>query len=167
MNAVVVVLVNGGKKSLVKMKLKELESCLQQIDTFEAPKVYLEQYATTPHIASHMLYTIDNSFDDLCQKVVADFGCGCGVLSIGAAMLESQVISFDIDSDALDIARCNAENFEIENVDFIQLDLTKDPLQLRRGLESNLVDTVIMNPPFGTKNNKGTRSLLAKKLSFS
>lgn len=33
------------------MKLKELESCLQQVDTFEEPKVLLEQYPTSPHIA--------------------------------------------------------------------------------------------------------------------
>uniref|UniRef100_A0A8C9L7E2 Methyltransferase like 5 n=1 Tax=Pavo cristatus TaxID=9049 RepID=A0A8C9L7E2_PAVCR len=34
-----------------KLKLKELESCLQQVDTFESPKVLLEQYPTRPHIA--------------------------------------------------------------------------------------------------------------------
>lgn len=33
------------------MKLKELESCLQQVDVFEEPKILLEQYPTTPHIA--------------------------------------------------------------------------------------------------------------------
>lgn len=139
------------------MKLKELESVLQQVDTFETPKVFLEQYATTPHIAAHMLYTIDKTFDDLNQNIVADFGCGCGVLSIGAAMLGSQVIAFDIDPDALDIAKCNTEDFEVENVDFVQLDLTSELLQLknREGEEKGLVDTVIMNPPFGTKNNKG------------
>ena len=141
----------------IRMKLKELESALQQVDSFENPKVALEQYATTPHIASHMLYTIDKTFDDLCQKVVADFGCGCGVLSIGAAMLESQVIAFDIDPDALEMAKCNAESFEIENIDFVQLDLADGPLQIKRKSTSGIraVDTVIMNPPFGTKNNKG------------
>lgn len=33
------------------MKLKELESCLQQVDTFEEPKILLEQYPTSAHIA--------------------------------------------------------------------------------------------------------------------
>lgn len=33
------------------MKLKELESCLQQVDVFDEPKILLEQYPTTPHIA--------------------------------------------------------------------------------------------------------------------
>lgn len=96
------------------MKLKELESCLQQVDVFEEPKILLEQYPTTPHIAGKvatcnvisfqyscfvfvnplvlvacMLYTIHNTFDDIEGKVVADLGCGCGVLSIGAAMLDA------------------------------------------------------------------------------
>lgn len=98
------------------MKLKELESYLQQVDTFEAPKILLEQYPTSPHIAGKkptrkmhteirhvltifffsffislacMLYTIHSTFDDIKGKLVADLGCGCGVLSIGAAMLEA------------------------------------------------------------------------------
>lgn len=37
--------------TLVVMKLKELESCLQQVDVFEEPKILLEQYPTSPHIA--------------------------------------------------------------------------------------------------------------------
>lgn len=36
------------------MKLKELESCLQQVDVFEEPKILLEQYPTTPHIAGKL-----------------------------------------------------------------------------------------------------------------
>lgn len=36
------------------MKLKELESCLQQVDVFEKPKILLEQYPTSPHIAGEM-----------------------------------------------------------------------------------------------------------------
>lgn len=95
-----------------KVRLKELESRLQQVDGFEKPKLLLEQYPTRPHIAACMLYTIHNTYDDIENKVVADLGCGCGVLSIGTAMLGAGM--------------------------------------------SKSFDTVIMNPPFGTKNNKGT-----------
>lgn len=35
----------------LKMKLKELESYLQDVEVFALPKVELEQYPTTPHIA--------------------------------------------------------------------------------------------------------------------
>ena len=137
------------------MKLKELESYLQQVETFESPKVNLEQYATTPHIASHMLYTIDKTFDDVKDKIVADLGCGCGVLSIGAAMLGGQVLAFDVDRDAIEIAKCNAEEFELENTEFVQLDLTEEQSPIMCDSKRGMVDTVIMNPPFGTKNNKG------------
>ncbi|XP_063789577.1 rRNA N6-adenosine-methyltransferase METTL5 [Pseudophryne corroboree] len=134
------------------MKLKELEGCLQQVDVFENPKLLLEQYPTRPHIAACMLYTIHNTFGDIEDKVVADLGCGCGVLSIGAAMLGAGLcIGFDIDEDALEIFRTNAEEFELTNVDLVQCDVCALPC-------NNLVksvDTVIMNPPFGTKRNKG------------
>jgi len=38
------------------MKLKEIESFLTQCDVFDQPKVALEQYATSAHIASRMVY---------------------------------------------------------------------------------------------------------------
>ena len=47
----------GLYESLVmaSMKLKELQSNLQDIDVFEKPKILLEQYPTTPHIAGMQL----------------------------------------------------------------------------------------------------------------
>uniref|UniRef100_A0A3B3BB99 Methyltransferase-like protein 5 n=1 Tax=Oryzias melastigma TaxID=30732 RepID=A0A3B3BB99_ORYME len=134
------------------MKLKELESCLQQVDTFEEPKILLEQYPTSPHIAARMLYTIHNTFGDIDGKLVADLGCGCGVLSLGASMLDAGLsVGFDIDSDALDIFRRNADEFEISNLDMIQCDLCC----LNAEVYARKFDTVIMNPPFGTKHNQG------------
>ncbi|XP_034740987.1 rRNA N6-adenosine-methyltransferase METTL5 isoform X2 [Etheostoma cragini] len=134
------------------MKLKELESWLQQVDGFEEPKILLEQYPTSPHISACMLYTIQNTFNDIEGKLVADLGCGCGVLSIGAAMLAAGLcVGFDIDDDALDIFRRNAEEFEISNVDLVQCDLAS----LEAEAYAKKFDTVIMNPPFGTKHNQG------------
>ena len=34
-----------------------------------------------------MLHTVESRYNDLEGKVVADLGCGCGVLSIGAVMM--------------------------------------------------------------------------------
>ncbi|KAE8580968.1 hypothetical protein XENTR_v10024611 [Xenopus tropicalis] len=134
------------------MKLKELEGCLQQVDVFENPKLLLEQYPTRPHIAACMLYTIHNTFNDIEDKVVADLGCGCGVLSIGAAMLGAGLcLGLDVDEDALDIFKTNTEEFELTNIDMIQFDVCSLPPDCL----SKSVDTVIMNPPFGTKHNKG------------
>ncbi|KAL6484535.1 hypothetical protein MHYP_G00065800 [Metynnis hypsauchen] len=133
------------------MKLKELESCLQQVDGFEEPKILLEQYPTSPHIAGCMLYTIHNTFDDIQNKLVADLGCGCGVLSIGAAVLDSGLcVGFDIDSDALEIFKRNVEEFELPNIDMVQSDICSIGSSYAKKF-----DTVIMNPPFGTKHNQG------------
>ncbi|XP_003226307.2 rRNA N6-adenosine-methyltransferase METTL5 [Anolis carolinensis] len=134
-----------------KLKLKEFESCLQQVDTFDDPKLLLEQYPTRPHIAACMLYTIHNTFDDIENKIVADLGCGCGVLSIGSSMLGAGLcVGFDIDLDALDVFSKNAEEFELTNIDIIQCDVCSLPDKMPK-----IFDTVIMNPPFGTKHNKG------------
>ena len=38
------------------MKLKHLEAALQDMELFEQPKVHLEQYPTTPHLAACVLY---------------------------------------------------------------------------------------------------------------
>ncbi|KAK2904714.1 hypothetical protein QQF64_032798 [Cirrhinus molitorella] len=133
------------------MKLKELESCLQQVDGFEEPKILLEQYPTSPHIAGCMLYTIHNTFDDIQNKLVADLGCGCGVLSIGAAVLDAGLcVGFDIDEDALDIFKGNVEDFELSNIDMVQCDVCSIGSTYAKKF-----DTVIMNPPFGTKHNQG------------
>ena len=39
------------------MKLKKLETNLESVDVFENPKIKLEQYATTPHIAGEKTAT--------------------------------------------------------------------------------------------------------------
>lgn len=136
-----------------EMKLKELEGYLQQVDVFEKPKVDLEQYPTTPHIAAHMLYTIDSTFGDIEGKLVGDLGCGCGVLSIGSCMLGSAMtIGFDVDGDALEIAARNCAEFEIQTCGLIQGDVEQIALCNRW---RKTFDTIIMNPPFGTKNNRG------------
>lgn len=134
------------------MRLKELESHLQDVDVFNEPKILLEQYPTTPHIAACMLHTIHSHYEDLEGKIVADLGCGCGVLSIGAVMMgSSYVLGVDIDDDALNICKTNVEEFEIDNIDLVQQDITT-----ASGDVSRLkVDTVVMNPPFGTKHNQG------------
>ena len=38
-------------------------------------------------LSAAMLHTVQSTFDDIEDKLVADLGCGCGVLSIGAVML--------------------------------------------------------------------------------
>ncbi|KAJ6435405.1 hypothetical protein OIU84_000571 [Salix udensis] len=130
------------------MKLKQLESMLGQLQQFSNPKVELEQYPTGPHIASRMLYTAENSFGDVSNKIVADFGCGCGTLGAAASLMGAeQVIGIDIDSESLEIASLNAEDLELD-INFIQCDIRN---LVWRG---PIVDTAVMNPPFGNSNKR-------------
>ncbi|GMH35189.1 hypothetical protein BSKO_03057 [Bryopsis sp. KO-2023] len=147
------------------MKLKDLESILQDVATFENPKVELEQYPTRPHIAARVLYTAETSFEDIEGKVVADFGCGTGVLSIGCSMLgASHVIGLDIDDDALTIARENANEYEDDlPIDFLKCNV-KDVAKFHPKLR---VNTVIMNPPFGTRDKHADVEFLNVAFSIS
>ncbi len=90
------------------MRLKQLESCLSGVDIFDAPKIRLEQYPTSAHIASRMLYTAQHSYDDIGSATVVDLGTGTGMLGIAAAIMGAgHVIGIDIDQDALEIAKRN------------------------------------------------------------
>lgn len=93
---------------MARIKLKILEEFLQGVDGFEKPKILLEQYVTPSHIASVMLYTIQTKYNDIENKLVADLGAGCGMLSIGSFLLGAQhTIGFDIDPDALNVSFAN------------------------------------------------------------
>ena len=59
-----------------RMKLKELESHLGEVEVFEKPKILLEQYPTPPHIAACLLHTMQSSYGDIEDKLVADLGKG-------------------------------------------------------------------------------------------
>ena len=90
------------------------------------------------------------------SRHVADLGCGCGVLSIGSVMLGAAFVTgFDVDDDALAVFKDNAEGFEIDNFDLVMADVTADHLASEGSRFRKAFDTVVMNPPFGTKHNKG------------
>ncbi|XP_071860435.1 rRNA N(6)-adenosine-methyltransferase Mettl5-like [Bombus fervidus] len=136
---------------MTSITLRCLEEYLQELETFEKPKILLEQYCTSAHIAARMLYYAQEQFDEIQGRTVADLGCGCGHLSIGAKMLEAgHVTGFEIDSDALDILFRNCDDLELY-VETVQCDI----LQYLPGRFEKFFDTVIMNPPFGTKHNAG------------
>ena len=57
-------------------------------------------------------------------------------------------IGLDIDDDALEVAQENAREFELEDqMDFVRCNVA----ELLPSQFAHKVDTVIMNPPFGTK----------------
>ena len=71
------------------MRLKELIGELQRCNTWAKPRVELEQYPTPPDIAAHMLLAAAEE-GDIEGKLIADLGCGGGVLGIGAALLGAE-----------------------------------------------------------------------------
>ncbi|XP_048479543.1 rRNA N6-adenosine-methyltransferase Mettl5 [Plutella xylostella] len=134
------------------LKLKVLEGHLQELSGFSVPKLELEQYITPPHIAAVALYTIQTQYEGIEDKLVLDAGCGPGMLGLGAAMLAAgAVTAVDIDPDVLTTFRENVEEMEIANVDAVQCDFLGPCV----GKWENYFDTVLMNPPFGTKHNAG------------
>ncbi|XP_061712528.1 rRNA N6-adenosine-methyltransferase METTL5 [Cydia pomonella] len=133
------------------MKLKTLQGHLQELSGFEKPKVQLEQYETPPHIAAIALYTMQTQYEALEGKLVLDAGCGPGALSFGAALLGAAVTAVDVDADALNVLQENKDDTDIANVDVVQCNFL-GPSVCRW---ENYFDTVVMNPPFGTKNNAG------------
>ncbi|KAJ1834538.1 hypothetical protein IWW55_004931 [Coemansia sp. RSA 2706] len=152
------------------MKLKQLEGYLGEVAGFKDPKVQLEQYPTTAHLAARVLYTAETTYGDIEGRAVVDLGCGCGMLSVAAAMMgASSVVGVDVDSDALEIAQDNIDEFEVgEVVELIQANLChasagNASLALDQPLVSRMTakfDTAILNPPFGTKpGNKGIDTL--------
>jgi predicted RNA methylase len=40
-----------------------------------------------PDLAAQMLSYIQNQYEDIYDHTIADLGCGCGMLSIAAALL--------------------------------------------------------------------------------
>ncbi|KAI1723495.1 methyltransferase small domain-containing protein [Ditylenchus destructor] len=140
------------------MKRKQLESFLHQLDTFETPRLELEQYATSAELATSILEAIneDSGLDE--GTVLGDLGCGCGVLMLGAAKLGAGFcIGYDIDDAALSICRQNIDDAGLGDIcDLVQVDLmsasTSNPLSRFH----NSFNIIVTNPPFGTKGNSGT-----------
>ena len=146
------------------MKLKNLISELESIKSFSDPKDFLEQYQTPPSIAGEIIHYISNNYS-LENSTIADLGCGTGILGISAALSGCQnVFLFDIDEEALDIAKNNIEQLELEdNIQIIQMDVN----QLRQCNKLNkYFDLVITNPPFGIRSENGADIEFLKTASY-
>lgn len=150
------------------MKLRDLESALEDVEPFDDPVAELEQYPTSAHLAARMVH-VAAANGDIEDKQVFDFGCGCCVLGIGAALAGAgSVVGVDIDQSALEIASKNVADMEVSGaVDLVRADVSTLWRPLSRDVEASsnarlsdcrssggvagMVDTVVMNPPFGTK----------------
>ena len=121
---------------------------------FYQPKPELEQYSTPVDIVAEMI-KLANAQGDLSGNVV-DLGCGTGRLAIGAALLGAEVTAYEIDNNALELAK----NYSKEhNLDIEWINLAIENIDGK-------YDTVIMNPPFGSQRPGADRTFLKKALEI-
>ena len=122
---------------------------------FEKPKPELEQYSTPTGIALEIVKKV-KSAGNLSGKV-ADLGCGTGRRAIAASLLGAEVTGFEIDEEAIDIAKDYSRS---KNLDIIWV--TK-PIE---AIEEKF-ETVIMNPPFGSQRPGADKIFLEKAMSIA
>jgi putative methylase len=179
------------------MKLKQLESLLQDVEPFREPDQMLEQYPTGAHLASRVVAEA-HAHGDIEGRAVVDLGVGGGVLTIASLLMgAAKVTGLDLDPNALDLTRENCAAFdpplepalalariprdvarlrrrvtreEIRSVDARDARERHDTTSCRRSEDERTdtdedsnrdsptssflalrADTVIMNPPFGTR----------------
>ncbi len=121
---------------------------LSRVPGFPKPKPRLEQYVTDSEVAAELVTRM--SLLGLRRRVVADFGCGTGMLAYALALLNlaSYIACIEIDPLAVRIARdfMRREGYDVL-VDFVVSDALKPPLRS--------VNLVVMNPPFGIRSRRG------------
>jgi predicted RNA methylase len=125
-----------------KVSKRQLEIQLAKLKILQAPKLGLEQYPVSADVAAELLYMAGFEHRDL-QGETIDLGAGTGRLAIGAAMMGcTKVVGVDIDETAIALARENAVAAGVQ-VEWIVSDVDE---------VEGKYDTVIMNPPYGTRS---------------
>ena len=137
----------------------QLAVFLSHLEKFDAPKLMEEQYSTDSESAATALW---HAFmkGDIQDKIVADFGCGTGILGIGCLVLGAKKVYFiDKDPEAIKITEKNLEQLDDETQG-------KSQIVLQDIKETSIkADIVVENPPFGTKTGHADREFLMKAFS--
>ncbi|MBS3816378.1 MAG: methyltransferase [Candidatus Thermoplasmatota archaeon] len=116
---------------------------MEKIPSHPDPSRELEQYSTPASIAADILFTaLANGH--ITEKVIADLGCGTGIFAIGSAFLKAEKVkAVDVDEKAIEVAREEARIWSVsETIEFEAKDVKEFHSE---------VQTVIMNPPFGSQ----------------
>ena len=143
-------------------------SLIESTATFTNPKIELEQYCIDAVSAVDIIYFAGFEFNDVKDHVVIDLGAGTGRLSIASAFFQaSQIISIDLDWNALLILKKNIKNMELDHI-IHPLCIDINFLEINRNiLSENIGITTIMNPPFGVQKKRADRYFLKKAFRFS
>ena len=138
------------------MHKKELAILLSQLHHLPTYSARLEQYLTDSSVAADFLWHFADH-ETLSEKIVADFGCGNGILGIGALLLGTKEVLFvDIDPASLALAQKNLNLIErltgkTFSAHFFCTSITDF---------HQPVDIVIQNPPFGVQREHADKIFL-------
>ena len=152
----------------MKLNKKELISIIQNTETFTNPIIELEQYSVNASCAVDLIYYAGFEYNDINKAFIIDLGAGTGRLSIVSALFNaSNVLSVDIDINALKILKKNVHSLELDNIIFpVCADIEFFEISQRAFLKKVKV-TTIMNPPFGVQTKYADRIFLKKAFNFS
>ena len=143
-----------GSKSGLAIELSKLK-------VFESPSESLEQYQTESEFAAEILW-FSSMKNEISGKVIADLGCGTGILGIGALILGAAKVFFvDIDEKALELTKENIISVDktlLDKAIFVNKDVK---------LVDKKVDLVVQNPPFGTRKKGIDVVFLEKAMEIS
>ena len=89
--------------------------------TFDSPKNIF--------LANMVCQAIGKQIDLLSDKEILDFGGGTGLLTLPLAKQAKSVTLVDISEQMLEQARLKAERQDIKNIQFLEQDLLKNPLE--------------------------------------
>ncbi len=126
----------------IKIRKKDLAIALQGVNPHPKPEVALEQYTIPADLAAEILFTACYTYDNIQEKNVLDLGTGTGRLALGASVLGARVVvGVDLDASSIRVASQSANVLGVE-AGWVVGDI---------GIIRGSFDTVLMNPPFGTK----------------
>ena len=133
----------GLTSRTIRIRKHDLAINLQTVGSHPIPKVVLEQYSVPADLAAEVLFRACYEFGDIEGKTVIDLGAGTGRLALGASMLGAEyTVGAELDRLALEVGAKNCKRLGLK-VDWVLAEI-----ETLRGP----VDTVVMNPPFGTRS---------------
>lgn len=138
-----------------KSQLAIALSKLAVFENFGKQQLMKEQYATDSEAAAEAVWFAYMN-GDIEEKAVADLGCGTGLLGIAALLLGAGKVYFvDSDKDAIGLCSKNIAGAASKDAAARTMVMADDVADFH-----NRVDTVIQNPPFGTKAKHADRQFL-------
>ena len=145
----------NGLPNMLTFKKRDLEILLSTLASFRCPRIMLEQYTTPPRVASEMLFLAGFINDDIRDRRVLDLGSGNGCLAIGAKLTGAkETVGIEIDPNIIRLATENARKIGVD------IEWINAPIDVV--LPS--FDTILMNPPFGTRREHADREFLQKAM---